>query len=157
MDELYLLSKQVKELYSKIPLNERDNNIASPQKQEYQKALQSFIKIGKNVFGDDLDLEELNERIKWHSILSVKAVLAKEPQDIYALIPEMDNVTSDAFMRLEYSLSSRKENLAYFYHDAIFSDNRDFLTNFNEEDIASFERFQEFIKNTSENTNINKL
>ncbi len=149
MNDLYSLNRQLENLYNRIPLYERENDLDSPQKDEYNKALQEFIECGEKVFGEDnLDLEQINARIQEHSILAVKAMLAHEPQDIYASIPEMDNIASDAFTRLEYCLSCRRENPRDFYEDDNFASDRKFLSSFNEEDIASFERFQDYIRNT---------
>lgn len=158
MNDLYSLDKQLGELYNRIPLLERDNDLDSQQKEDYNNALKEFVECGKKVFGDDsLGREQIDRKIQEYAILSVKSSLTHEPQDILAMIPDMDNITSDAFMRLEYCLSSRKEDPKSFYEEDFFAKDREFLASFSEEDIAHFEEFQNYIGKTPDDVVRNKM
>lgn len=158
MNDLYSLDQQLGELYNRIPLLERETDLDSQQKDDYNNALKEFVECGKKVFGDDsLGREQIDKKIQEHAILSVKASLTQEPQDILAAIQEMDNVTSDAFMRLEYCLSSRKEDPKSFYEEDYFAKDREFLASFSEEEIARFEEFQNYIRKTPDDVVRNKM
>ena len=157
-NDLYFLDKELEKLYNRIPIFERENDISSQQKDEYNKALNEYLECGRKVFNDpSLRMEDIKNRILEHSILSIKALLAYEPQDILSAIQDIDNITSDAFTRLEYCLSCRDDKPSDFYQDKLFANDRKFIENFSEEDFANFKRLQDYIRKTSEDTKRNGL
>lgn len=152
MNDLYSMKKRVDDLYDKIPLLERDNDETfSPQRDAYNEALSEFVKCGQTVFEDNsLSSEQIVARMNQYSVTSVKELLTLQPQDILAAIHEMDNVKEDAFMRLEYCLSVKKDAPEAFESDKMFASDRAYLAAFNDEEIANFEAFQNYIKTCSD-------
>ena len=77
MNDLYFLDKELEKLYNRIPLFERENDISSQQKDEYNKALNEYLECGRKVFNDQsLKMEDIKKLMQEHSILSIKALLA---------------------------------------------------------------------------------
>ena len=152
MNDLYSMKKRVDDLYDKIPLLERDNDETfSPQRDAYNEALSEFVKCGQTVFEDNsLSSEQIVARMNQYSVTSVKELLTHQPQDILAAIHEMDNVKEDAFMRLEYCLSVKKDAPEAFESDKMFASDRAYLAAFNDEEIANFEAFQNYIRTCSD-------
>lgn len=152
MNDLYSMKKRVDDLYAKIPLLDRNNEEEfSPQRDAYNEALNEFVKCGQTVFNDNsLSGEQIVARMNQYSVTSVKELLTHQPQDILAAIHEMDNVRGDAFMRLEYCLSVKKDAPKEFESDKMFASDREYLASFSDEEIANFEAFQNYIKTCSD-------
>lgn len=152
MNDLYSMKKRVDDLYDKIPLLDRDNDETfSPQRDAYNKAVNEFVKCGQEVFEDDsLSVDQIVARMNQYSVSSVKELLTHQPQDILAAIREMDNVKEDAFMRLDYCLTVKKNAPEKFESDKMFASDRAYLAAFSEDEIANFEAFQDFIKTASD-------
>ena len=60
MNDLYFLDKELEKLYNRIPIFERENDISSQQKDEYNKALNEYLECGRKVFNDpSLRMEDI--------------------------------------------------------------------------------------------------
>ncbi|MDE6292054.1 MAG: hypothetical protein K2L98_00065, partial [Bacilli bacterium] len=151
MDDLYTLDKKLGELYDKIPLADRGTDVDSPQKDAYNSALSEFLKCGQKVFDDEsLGVDQLLTKMKQYSVSSVKEILTHEPQEILVSIQGMDKVAEDSLIRLEYFLSCKREDPRAFNEDDMFASDREYLAAFSDEEIASFENFQNYIRRSSD-------
>ncbi len=151
MEELYLLKKQLDDLYSGIPKYERDNNIESPELIEYKRLSQKVIEYSSKLFGVQESMEQIEERILEYSVEAAKELLSHSPEEIKDAMPSMNGVTRNALTRLEYCLSSKRDNERDFQIDELFAKDRDFLARFTDKEIASFESLQNSLKNDSDN------
>lgn len=157
MDDLYTLDKKLDALYNQIPLDERETDIKSPQKEAYNNALTEFLECGQKVFDDNnLGLDQLVTKMKQYSVLAVKEILTHEPQEILVSIQGMDKVAEDSLIRLEYCLSCKREDPRAFNEDNMFASDREYLASFSDEEIASFENFQNYIRRSSDEVIIGK-
>jgi len=60
----------------------------------------------------------------------------------------LDEIELSTFIKLETCLQEKEDNKADFNRDALYQEDREFLTHFSEEEIKRFKQFQEFIKNS---------
>lgn len=97
-----------------------------------------------------MNVDQIVARMNQYSVTSVKELLTHQPQDILSAIHGMDNVEEDAFMRLEYCLSVRKNSPESFEKDKMFAEDRAYLAKFTEEELANFEAFQDYIRTSSD-------
>lgn len=157
MNELYLLKKQLEELYRKIPAYERDNNIETPESIAYQEFLKEFIAFGQKTFEDEsLGLEQIEEKIRDYSIATIKELLTRQPQDILDSFSEMDDITRDSLNRLDMCLSYKREDPKFFYEDKNCASDREYLAGFDEEDIARYESLEDYIRNAPKDVIVGK-
>lgn len=158
MNELYLLKKQLDDLYNKIPKYERDNNIDSPELESYNEALKVFVSSGQKFFEDDsLKLEDIERKICEYSVAKTKETLSRDSQDILSAMDNMEEIERDSLMRLEYCLVCRDENPKDFYEDDNFAGDKEFLESFSDEEIASFSSLQDQIRKSPNEGEIHKL
>ena len=147
MDELYLLKKQLDKLYRKIPKYEKDHGIKTKEEDEYNAYLEKFITLGRKVLGSDsIGVKDIKNALANHAAKKIKDFLQKENENMFSNLSQLDDISKDSLVFLEYCvLQSEKDRLS-FERDDLFTEERDFLKQFTDEDIENFKRFSDILR-----------
>ena len=155
MDELYLSKKQLDELYRRIPKYEKDYGIKTEEENEYNTYLEKFVTLGRKVLGSDsIGVEDIKKALANHAVQKVKSFLQKENEDMFSSLSQLDDISKDSLERLEYCVFQSEKDRLSFERDEDFAEEREFLKQFTDEDIESFKRFSDFLRDSysKENT-----